>query len=111
LTPLFPPALGPTRVPGNAQPACFNRQNRHVSRAACWRLEHTAIGRFYNGRDYSTLYDGIQGIELMRETDSDMDVLFTELKQHLFREHDSPDVGGCQNQVVGLAIPDQMSMD
>ncbi len=47
--------LGPTRVPGNAQPACFNRQTamylaRHVGR---WST--TAIGRFYNGRDHSTV--------------------------------------------------------
>lgn len=52
--------LGPTRVSGNAQPACFNRQiamylARHVGD---WST--TAIGRFYNGRDHSTVCHSIQ---------------------------------------------------
>ena len=103
--------LGPTRVPGNAQPACFNRQvamylARHVGR---WST--TVIGHFYNGRDHSTVCHGIQRIELMRETDSDVDVLISELKQYLFRENDSADVGGCQDQAVGLALPDKIDVD
>src|SRR3954469_24649861 len=76
--------LGPTRIPGNAQPACFNRQvamylARHVGR---WST--TVIGRFYNGRDHSTVCHSIQRIEAMRETDSDVDALISELQQHLF---------------------------
>jgi chromosomal replication initiator protein len=77
--------LGPTRIPGDAQPACFNRQiamylARHVGR---WST--TTIGRFYNGRDHSTVCHGIQRIEAMRETDSDVDALISELRQHLSR--------------------------
>src|SRR4051795_11609183 len=72
--------LGPTRVPGNAQPACFNRQiamylARHVG-----RLSTTAIGRFYNGRDHSTVCHGIQRIEGLRESDPEIDVLLTCLR-------------------------------
>ena len=80
--------LGPTRMAGNAQPACFNRQvamylARHVGR---WST--TVLGRFYNGRDHSTVCYGIQRIEALRESDPDVDALITELKQQLSREHD-----------------------
>ncbi len=72
--------LGPTRIPGNAQPACFNRQiamylARHVGR---WST--TVIGRFYNGRDHSTVCHGIQRIESLRESNSEVDALLAELK-------------------------------
>jgi hypothetical protein len=75
--------LGPTRVPGNEQPACFNRQiamylARHVGG---WST--TQIGRFYNGRDHSTVCHGIQRIESIRESDPEVDILLTQLKQQL----------------------------
>jgi hypothetical protein len=80
--------LGPTRVPGNAQPACFNRQvamylARHVGR---WST--MAIGRFYNGRDHSTVCHGIQRIETIRESDPEVDALLAELKKQL-SNHDA----------------------
>jgi hypothetical protein len=75
--------LGPTRIPGNEQPACFNRQiamylARHVGG---WST--TQIGRFYNGRDHSTVCYGIQRIESLRESDPDVDALITNLKKQL----------------------------
>ena len=75
--------LGPTRGLGNSQPACFNRQvamylARHVGR---WSTK--IIGRFYGGRDHSTVVYSIQRIEAMRETDSDLDVLLTDLRAQL----------------------------
>src|SRR3569833_278971 len=78
--------LGPTRVQGNAQPACFNRQvamylAKHV---AGWST--TCIGRFYHGRDHSTVIHGIQRIESLRESDPEVDALITELKQQLDQE-------------------------
>jgi hypothetical protein len=78
--------LGPTRIPGNEQPACFNRQvamylARHVGG---WST--TVIGRFYNGRDHSTVCHGIQRIEALRESDPDVDALITALKQQLGQE-------------------------
>ena len=68
--------LGPTRGLGNSQPACFNRQvgmylARHVGR---WST--TVIGRFYNGRDRSTVCHGIQRIEALRESDPEVDRLY-----------------------------------
>src|SRR5947209_5754561 len=79
--------LGPTRIPGNSQPACFNRQlamylARHVGH---WST--TAIGRFYNGRDHSTVCHGIQRIEAMCETDPEVDALVADLKHQLLEEH------------------------
>ena len=78
--------LGPTRVQGNAQPACFNRQiamylAKHV---AGWST--TCIGRYYHGRDHSTVIHGIQRIEALRESDPDVDSLIRELKRQLERQ-------------------------
>lgn len=86
--------LGPTRIAGNAQPACFNRQiamylARHVGR---WST--TVIGRFYNGRDHSTVCHSIQRIETLRETDPDVDGLITDLRRELSRDADA--VQACQ---------------
>lgn len=82
--------LGPTRGLGNSQPACFNRQvgmylARHVGR---WST--TVIGRFYNGRDHSTVCYGIQRIEALRESDPDVDALISDLKHELSICGDSP---------------------
>ena len=78
--------LGLTRVPGNEQPACFNRQvamylARHIGG---WSTK--AIGGFYNGRDHSTVCHGIQRIESLRESHSEVDALITELKGQLDAE-------------------------
>lgn len=78
--------LGPTRVQGNAQPACFNRQ------VAMYLAKHVAgwstkcIGRYYHGRDHSTVIHGIQRIEALRESDPDVDSLIRELKRQLERQ-------------------------
>jgi hypothetical protein len=77
--------LGPTRIQGNTQPACFNRQvamylAKHV---AGWST--TMIGRFYHGGDHSTVIHGIQRIEALRESDPAVDTLLSELKGQLDR--------------------------
>jgi hypothetical protein len=41
------------------------------------------IGRFYNGRDHSTVCYGIQRIEALRESDPDIDALISDLKHEL----------------------------
>ena len=46
----------------------------------------TVIGRFYNGRDHSTVCYGIQRIESLRESDPEVDALIAELKQQLGEE-------------------------
>ena len=75
--------LGPTRGLGNSQPACFNRQiamylAKHVGR---WSTK--IIGRFYNGRDHSTVCYGIKRIEALRQRDPEVDALVTDLTRRL----------------------------
>jgi len=84
--------LGPTRIPGNAQPACFNRQvamylARHIGR---WST--TVIGRFYNGRDHSTVRHSIQRIEALRESDPEVDALLTDLKCQISGTNVDPEI-------------------
>jgi chromosomal replication initiator protein len=55
--------LGATRVSGNAQPAVFNRQVAMylAKRVGGWST--TRIGKFYNGRDHSTVCYALKRIE------------------------------------------------
>jgi hypothetical protein len=75
--------LGPTRVPGNAQPACFNRQVAMYIARQVGRWSTSAIGHFYNGRDHSTVCHGIQRIEALRESDAEIDGLLADLKYQI----------------------------
>ena len=75
--------LGPTRGLGNSQPACFNRQVAMYLAARVGRWSTTAIGRFYNGRDHSTVCHGIQRIDSLRESDPEVDSLLSDLKRRL----------------------------
>src|SRR5215471_16016820 len=65
--------LGPGRVMGNAQPAAFSRQVAMylASQAGGWST--TQIGKFYNGRDHSTVCYAISRIRALRETDPEVD--------------------------------------
>src|SRR3954452_20861290 len=83
--------LGPTRGLGNSQPACFNRQVAMYLAARVGRWSTTIIGRFYSGRDHSTVCHGIQRIESLRETDPEIDSLLTDLKRRLSQQDDSLD--------------------
>ncbi|HEX7359218.1 MAG TPA: helix-turn-helix domain-containing protein [Bryobacteraceae bacterium] len=80
--------LGATRGLGNSQPACFNRQVAMylVKRVGGWTT--TVIGRFYNGRDRSTVCHGIQRVEALRESDPDVDSLISDLKHRLSGQSD-----------------------
>src|SRR5690349_9962388 len=82
--------LGPTRGLGNSQPACFNRQVGMYLARYVGRWSTTVIGRFYNGRDHSTVCYGIQRIEALRESDPDIDALIADLKHELSADVDSP---------------------
>src|SRR5215471_16646886 len=75
--------LGPGRVSGNAQPAAFSRQVAMylASQAGGWST--TQIGKFYNGRDHSTVCYAIGRIRALRETDPDVDGLLTVLTNEL----------------------------
>jgi hypothetical protein len=75
--------LGPTRGLGNSQPSCFNRQVAMYLARHLGRWSTTMIGRFYDGRDHSTVCHGIQRIQALRESDPDVDALLSELKREL----------------------------
>jgi hypothetical protein len=75
--------LGPTRGIGNSQPACFNRQVAMYLASHVGRWSTKIIGRFYGGRDHSTVCYGIQKIEALRDTNPDFDALLSELKYEL----------------------------
>jgi hypothetical protein len=74
--------LGPARVTGNAQPAAFNRQvAMYLAKHMGWST--TKIGKFYNGRDHSTVCHSIRRIEILREQDSEVDGLIMLLTQEV----------------------------
>jgi Bacterial dnaA protein helix-turn-helix len=75
--------LGPTRGAGKSQPACFNRQIAMYLASRMGRWSTTVIGRFYGGRDHSTVLHAIQRIEALCEENSEVDVLISELKAKL----------------------------
>lgn len=75
--------LGPTRGLRQSQPSCINRQVAMYLAKYVGRWSTTTIGRFYEGRDRSTVCNGIQQIEALRESDPDVDALLSELKRHL----------------------------
>ena len=89
--------LGPGRVRGNRQPAAFSRQIAMylANQVAGWST--TQIGRFYNGRDHSTVCYGIGRIRRLREGDPGVDELLTALTDEI-RDH-----GGAQSNPKMLA--------
>jgi hypothetical protein len=92
--------LGPARVAGNSQPAAFNRQ------VAMYLAKHvggwttTRIGKFYNGRDHSTVCHSIRRVEVMRDGDPELDALLSSMGNDLRNiepkvpDHDESRSGG-----------------
>ena len=81
--------LGPTRGIGKSQPACFNRQIAMYLASRVGRWSTTVIGRFYGGRDHSTVVHSIQRIEAMRADEPDLDVLLSDLKSRIETQVDA----------------------
>jgi hypothetical protein len=89
--------LGLARVPGNAQPNVLYRHiamylGKHVGG---WST--TQIGRFYNGRDHSTVCYAIRRVGSLRRRDTAVDALIyrlTELCQQ--------DTGGQPDPIVSV---------
>jgi hypothetical protein len=92
--------LGPTRGLGNSQPACFNRQVAMYLAARVGRWSTTAIGRFYGGRDHSTVCYGIQRIESLSESDSEVDALLADLKRQLGERTNDAAVASCPEPAI-----------
>jgi hypothetical protein len=75
--------LGPARVTGNAQPAVFNRQVAMYLAKHLGGWSTTKIGKFYHGRDHSTVCHAIRRIESMREDNPELDALLTALGREI----------------------------
>ena len=56
------------------------------------------IGRFYNGRDHSTVCYGNQRIEALRESDPLVDALLTDLKRQLTREDNAASASAASDE-------------
>jgi hypothetical protein len=75
--------LGTTRVTGNAQPAVFNRQVAMYLPKHVGGWSTTRIGKFYNGRDHSTVCYALKRIEALRQADSEVDALLANLTDQI----------------------------
>ena len=67
--------LGPARVSGNAQP---NAMYRHIAMYLCKHVggwSTARVGKFYNGRDHSTVSYAIRRTESRRPQDPQLDAL------------------------------------
>jgi hypothetical protein len=61
-------------------------------------MEHDDHGRFYGGRDRSTVRHRIQRVEALRETDPDVDALICELTRQLVGNHNQVRDGEDKNR-------------
>ncbi len=75
--------LGQTRVQGNAQPAVFNRQIAMYLAKHVGGWSTTRIGRFYNGRDHSTVCYALKRVAALREDDPEVDSLVSSLASEI----------------------------
>jgi len=75
--------LGSTRGLGKSQPACFNRQIAMYLASHIGRWSTTAIGRFYGGRDHSTVVHAMQRVARLRVADLRMEALLSEFERSL----------------------------
>jgi hypothetical protein len=78
--------LGQTRVQGNAQPAVFNRQVAMYLAKHVGGWSTTRIGRFYNGRDHSTVCHALKKVEMLRNSQPEIDELLADLKSEIVSE-------------------------
>ncbi|HEX7362227.1 MAG TPA: helix-turn-helix domain-containing protein [Bryobacteraceae bacterium] len=72
--------LGSTRGLGKSQPAAFNRQVAMYLAKQVGRWTTTVIGRFYNGRDHSTVCHAIYKIADLSKSNPEIEALVAELK-------------------------------
>jgi hypothetical protein len=71
--------LGPARVRSKAQPeALFRQITMYLAKqVGGWRT--TRIGKFYNGRDHSTVCHAIARVQELRNSDADVNALIQSL--------------------------------
>lgn len=90
--------LGPGRVAGNAQPAVFSRQVAMYLAKHVGGWSTTRIGRFYNGRDHSTVCYALKRVASLREDNPEVYGLVASLAGEIQtadpREHGHTDAEG-----------------
>jgi hypothetical protein len=96
--------LGPARVQGNAQPNALYRQiamylGKHVGG---WST--TQIGKFYNGREHSTVCYAIRRIKCLRRRDSSLDALIARLMELCRADNSEPIVSA---KITGMVLRDK----
>lgn len=101
--------LGLTRVRSNARPAVFNRQVAMYLAKAVGGWSTTAIGRFYNGRDHSTVCYSIKRVESKRESSPELARLIEELSSAITsrtgppqQAFTAPKLEGAEQWITGL---------
>jgi hypothetical protein len=65
--------LGPGRVPGQEQHHCLSRQISMCLAKHIGGWSTTKIGRFYNGRHYTTVLHAIRKVERLRAADESVE--------------------------------------
>jgi hypothetical protein len=71
--------LGPARVSSRAQPEALFRQIAMYLAKHVGGWSTTRIGKFYNGRDHSTVCHAIARVEKLRNADADVNALIQSL--------------------------------
>ena len=105
--------LGQTRVQGNAQPAVFNRQVAMYLAKHVGGWSTTRIGRFYNGRDHSTVCHALKKVEILRNSQPEIDELLADLKAEIVSEGQGNsaaphnDIGHSEPQAGGVILTDE----
>lgn len=96
--------LGETRGRGRTQPLVFNRQLAMYLASRVGRWSTTAIGRFYNDRDHSTVCYSIQKIEELRHENSEVAALLTDLERTIDEQHSKAQADSNSMASIGPAI-------
>ena len=99
--------LGPGWVPGNAQPAAISRQVAMYMASQVGGWSTTQIGKFYNGRDHSTVRYAIARIRTLRQVDEGIDGIVTVLAEEIGAFAESI---GCGRFLKALAQPNAAAL-
>jgi hypothetical protein len=73
--------LGPARVRSKTQPEALFRQIAMYLAKHVGGWSTTRIGKFYNGRDHSTVCHAIARVQELRKADADLDALIQSLER------------------------------
>ena len=90
--------LGPGRVSGQEQQACFSRQISMYLAKHIGGWSTTKIGRFYNGRHHTTVLHAIRKVERLRAADESVEALLEVLTAALSPAMQDPSAEGMESK-------------